>query len=122
MRALLLLVVGVIVMTQSLGVLVAHEHIAAAGEGVQHGHSYVVDDDGHTGHPEDAVPADAAHNSEQPTARLSGVVLLPLALAYLVLGSGSSITPGLPIRTAWQALRPAKRRPARLALLSILLI
>ncbi|WP_341252323.1 hypothetical protein [Euzebya pacifica] len=121
MRALLLLVVGVIVMTQSLGVLVAHKHIAAASEGVQHLHSYVVDDDGHNGHPDDAIPADVAHNSEQPTARLSGAVLLVLVLGCVVLDSGSN-TRSLRTRTAWQALRPARRQPARLALLSILLI
>lgn len=120
-RVVLLLVVSVIVMTQSLGVLVSHTHIDAIGDAGQHLHSYVADADGHNGHPQDATPTEDEHRSEQPTARLSGLILL-FALAFVaVMRSHRSADQSIRlVGHGLRAVHPARRHPARLALLSIL--
>ncbi len=115
-RVLLLVVVSVIVMTQSLGVLVLHTHIDVVGDSAPHTHSYVADADGHDGHREDAA---AAHRSEQPTASLSGVILLlVLAFAAMMRDGRSEDGPRGPV--SLRAPRPVRRHPACLALLSVL--
>ena len=122
-RVLVLLCVSVIVVTQGLGVLVAHPHFDAIGDGGQHIHSYVPDADGHTGHPEDAAPAESEHRRGQPTARLSGLVLLwALAFVAVVRGNRSADQSTGPVMPGTRAGRPQKRHPSRLALFAILRI
>ncbi len=121
MRVVLPVVVGIILMTQGLGVLVAHSHIDVLGDGGRHVHSYVTDADGHNGHPGDTESADGAHPSEQPSARLPGLLVL-LALASAVVMRLERPTEGSAGSTSFgrRPTRTARRHPARLALLSIL--
>ncbi|WP_157965387.1 hypothetical protein [Euzebya rosea] len=114
---------SVIVVTQSLGVLVAHSHIDAVGDGGQHAHSYVADADGHTGHPDDATPADGEHLRGQPTARLYGLVLLlALAFAAVMRGERSADQSTGPVLHGLWTGRLQRRQATRLALLAILRI
>lgn len=119
-RALLVLAVCVIAMTQGLGVLVFHNHFDAVGDGARHRHAYASDDDGHVGHAADLDPAEAAHGGEQTAARTAGFVVV-LALAVMVLGERTpSGLHGLPVLVARTQRRRARRHPARLAMLAIL--